>query len=215
VLPNWIGVAWSGLVFGLILAAWILHRRIFLAQSLTLLIGVFARAAVFNLFLSPVLPGTLWSPRLITVVASCAILLLSLPIAFRLRQLEPLLRTNAVPVTSDWPSFMLRRPEQPLFFVPLLLIILLLAVELRSGIITIAWSGLGVLIFLFALALGERSYRVAGLGLLLLGVAKILVVDVWSLNPTDRYITLIVMGVALLLVSFLYSRYREVILKYL
>jgi len=43
----------------------------------------------------------------------------------------------------------------------------------------------------------------------------LLAVDVWQATPTDRYITLIVMGAALLLVSFLYSRYRETILELL
>ena len=81
--------------------------------------------------------------------------------------------------------------------------------------ITISWSVLGVLVFLFALTVKERSYRLAGLSLLMLGVAKILCVDVWEAAPTDRYITLIVMGAALLLVSFLYSRYRETLLKFL
>jgi uncharacterized membrane protein len=79
--------------------------------------------------------------------------------------------------------------------------------------ITVAWSALGIITFLFALLVQERSFRLAGLALLLLGVGKILVVDVWKLAPTDRYITLIVMGAALLLVSFLYTRYQEAILK--
>jgi uncharacterized membrane protein len=81
--------------------------------------------------------------------------------------------------------------------------------------ITIGWSVLGVVVFLFALAVKERSYRLSGLLLLMLGVAKILCVDIWDATPTDRYITLIVMGAALLLVSFLYSRYRETLLKLL
>jgi uncharacterized membrane protein len=81
--------------------------------------------------------------------------------------------------------------------------------------ITVTWSALGVGVFLLALLVHERSYRFAGLGLLLLGVGKILFVDIWHLAPTDRYITLIVMGIALLLVSFLYTRYRETILKFL
>ena len=48
-----------------------------------------------------------------------------------------------------------------------------------------------------------------------IGVGKIVTIDVWHASPMDRYITLIVMGVALLLVSFLYSRYREIILELL
>jgi len=40
----------------------------------------------------------------------------------------------------------------------------------------------------------ERSFRLAGLGLLLLCVAKIFAIDVWGLDPQSRYITLIVLG---------------------
>jgi hypothetical protein len=110
---------------------------------------------------------------------------------------------------------LVRRPEQFFFFLPLGLIVALLAVEMRRGLITVSWSALGVLVFLFALWVGERSFRLAGLALLLLGVGKIIVVDVWELNPRDRYLTFICMGSALLLVSFLYSRYREAIRQYL
>jgi uncharacterized membrane protein len=114
-----------------------------------------------------------------------------------------------------WLQFTLARPEQLLFFLPLVLVTIMLAHEMRAGMITVAWSALGVSVFLCALWLRERSYRLAGLGLLLLGVGKILVIDIWKLAPSDRYITLIVMGSALLLVSFLYTRYREAILKLL
>jgi uncharacterized membrane protein len=113
------------------------------------------------------------------------------------------------------PLDLLRRPEQPFFFVPLLLITLLLAVELHGGGVTIGWSALGLLVFLFALAVGERSYRLSGLGLLLLGVAKLLAWDIWHASSGERTFALIAMGVALLLVSFLYSRFKETLLKLL
>jgi len=50
---------------------------------------------------------------------------------------------------------------------------------------------------------------------LLLCVWKILVLDVWRQNLSDRYVTFIILGVALLLVSFLYTRYSEAIKRYL
>jgi len=46
-------------------------------------------------------------------------------------------------------------------------------------------------------------------------VAKILLMDVWKLSPSDRYTTLIVLGLALLAVSFLYTRFGTVIRKFL
>jgi hypothetical protein len=39
--------------------------------------------------------------------------------------------------------------------------------------------------------------------------------DVWGLQPRDRYVTLIIVGAALVFVSFLYTRYRETIRQYL
>jgi uncharacterized membrane protein len=86
---------------------------------------------------------------------------------------------------------------------------------MRRGMVTLSWGVEAMAIFVFALWVGERSFRLAGLGLLLLSAAKILVLDVWRLNPSDRYLTLIVLGAALLSVSFLYTRYRETIRQYL
>jgi hypothetical protein len=39
--------------------------------------------------------------------------------------------------------------------------------------------------------------------------------DVWKLSASDRYTTLIVLGLALLAVSFLYTRFSAVIRRYL
>jgi uncharacterized membrane protein len=211
--PEWVVVVWSSLVFVLVLVAWLLDRKIFLAQALTLLVAVAARAVLFNLFSAPLVAGPFWSSRLFCVGSACAVVLLSLPIGFRLRKMSP--ATTLPGGVAGWAGMLLSRPEQPLFFVPLLLLTILLAVQMRAGMITIAWSALGIVTFLFALLVKERTFRLAGLGLLLLGVGKILIIDMWKLAPTDRYITLIVMGAALLLVSFLYTRYREAILKLL
>jgi hypothetical protein len=46
-------------------------------------------------------------------------------------------------------------------------------------------------------------------------VMKIIAVDAWRLAPRDRYLTFIVLGASLLLVSFLYSKYRETIRQFL
>jgi len=54
-----------------------------------------------------------------------------------------------------------------------------------------------------------------GLGLLLLCVGTILVLDVWLQDKSDRFVTFIILGISLLLVSFLYTRYSEAIKRYL
>jgi uncharacterized membrane protein len=70
-------------------------------------------------------------------------------------------------------------------------------------------------VFVFALWIGERTYRITGLALLLLCVGKIAVIDVWGLSTPDRALTFIVLGAALLGVSLLYTRNREAIRQFL
>jgi len=108
-----------------------------------------------------------------------------------------------------------RRPDQVFFFIPFFLLTVLLALEVPKGMVTVAWGMEAVAVFLFALMVGQRSYRLSGLGLLLVCVGKIVVLDVWGLLPRDRYLTFIVLGAALLGVSFLYTRFRETIRQYL
>ena len=127
---------------------------------------------------------------------AAAILFAAVPLAFRLRK-----RSVAQPLLS--------RPEQPLFFAPLAIVCFSIVDEFHGGVLTMAVSSLGVLVFLVALALDERSFRLAGLGLLLAGVAKLLAWDVWQMPPAERYLALIVVGISLLAVSFLYSRFAD------
>ena len=63
--------------------------------------------------------------------------------------------------------------------------------------------------------LKEAAYRLTGMSLLLLCVAKIIVFDAWQLGQRDRYITFIALGAALTLVSTLYGKYRETIRRLL
>ena len=78
-----------------------------------------------------------------------------------------------------------------------------------------AWGLEAVAVFLFALKVGERSYRLAGLGLLLLCVAKLTVLDVWDMVLRDKAITFMVLGASLVGVSILYTRHRAIIRRYL
>jgi uncharacterized membrane protein len=114
-----------------------------------------------------------------------------------------------------WLAAILGHPEQFMFFAPIVLLTLMLALKMRAGMVTVSWGLEGVLIVLIALAVNERSFRLTGLVLLLLCVGKVLAMDAWGLAPRDRYITFIILGAALLLVSFLYSKYRDAIRQFL
>jgi uncharacterized membrane protein len=206
--PDWLAVSWAGITFLLLATAFLLQNPVFTQQAVVFSFAVLLYAVLHNL--DGLVPG--WSARGLAVAAASAILLVSLYFCFRLRKVEA--SEGGRPAELNANS-LFDRPEQTLFFVPLLMITLLLALEMRSGLITISWGVEAVLVFLFALLVNERSYRLSGLALLLLCVGKIVVVDVWGLNPRDRYITFIIMGCALLLVSFLYTRHRDTIKQYL
>ena len=107
------------------------------------------------------------------------------------------------------------RPHLLFFFIPVLLLTVLVSLEVPRGYLTAAWGLEGLLLFVIVLKMGERIFRWFSLGLLLLCVLRILTVDVWILDPLGRIISFIALGVALLLVSWFYVRYSEVWRRYL
>ena len=210
---EWVVTAWAALVFSLLGVSLALDKPIFLHQGLLLTLMVFGRGMVHNLFGGTYFGNGDWTGDYLVVSAAAAILLASLFFAFRLRDhFKPAPNNGRL---ARWAQAAVRRPEQLVFFVPVTLLTCMLALKMKTGMITVSWGIEGVLVFLLALAVNERSFRLTGLGLLLLCVGKVMALDVWGLEPRDRYITLIVVGVALMLVSFLYTRYRDTIRQYL
>jgi hypothetical protein len=208
---HWVTAIWAGMATVLLALAWLLHRRAFLVQALALVVAALARGLFLDLFAD--YPAGFWHGPLFHLGVTAIILLGALPFAFRLRARDFWVGST-FPLPEDLELF-LRSPEKVFFFAAFAIEVVALAAKLSSGHITIAWSLLGLSTFLFALAVGERSFRLAGLGLLLVSVAKILLMDVWTLSPSDRYTTLIVLGLALLAVSFLYTRFAATIRRYL
>ncbi len=210
--PNWVVTGWAALVVVLFAIASLLKDRIFQEHAVVVIFGVLFRSLFHNFYSRGSKVAFGWS--ISGVAAFCAViaLFISLVFAFSLRQFD--YPRDKEKLRRFW-NVLVYRPEQIAFFVPLVILTVLLAVEMRSGLITVSWGIEAVAVFLFALWASERSFRLSGLALLLLCVGKIVVIDVWGLNPRDRYITLIIMGIALLLVSFLYTRFRETIKAYL
>jgi hypothetical protein len=210
---EWVVTSWAAVVFALLGAALLLDRPLFLHQGLLLTVLVLARGMAHNLFGAGYFGEGDWQGRYFVLSSAAAILLASLFFAFRLRgrykvsqNANPWIRPLAV-IAS--------RPEQVEFFVPIILLTCMLALKMRAGMVTVSWGIEGVMIFLLALAVKERSFRLTGLGILLLCVGKAMALDVWGLQPRDRYVTFIIVGAALVLVSFLYSKYRDAIRQFL
>jgi hypothetical protein len=210
---DWVAAAWAAFTLLLVFVAWRSGRRIFLDHAFLGAAGVLFRTVAHNLYERSYFPAPLSRSPWVCAGAAVALLLAALPMAYSLKQERA--EKNADSLWRRVRRAVHGRPEQIFFFVPFALLTLLLAIEMRKGMVTVAWGIEAVAVFLFALWVGERSFRLAGLGLLLLCVVKILTMDVWRMQSRDRYITFIALGCALLLVSFLYTRYREALRQYL
>jgi predicted membrane protein DUF2339 len=210
---EWVVTSWAAVVFALLGASLLLDRPLFLHQGLLLTIGVLARGMAHNLFGAGYFGEGDWQGRYFVLSSAAAILLASLFFAFRLRGRYSLPQ-NLNPWTRPL-AVIAGRPEQVVFFVPIILLTCMLALKMRAGMVTVSWGIEGVLIVLLALAVQERSFRLTGLSMLLLCVAKVMALDVWGLQARDRYITFIIVGAALVFVSFLYTRYRDAIRQFL
>jgi uncharacterized membrane protein len=210
--PDWVAAAWAALVFALMAIAWRSGQSVFTHQALLLTAGVLFRATFHNFYERSYFPAPGWETRWLAVGTAIVFLVAALPLALRLRSKgEPSEKTGIWRLLQA----ITRRPEQLVFFVAVFLLTVLLALEVRHSMVTVAWGIEGVAVFLLALWLAERSFRLTGLGLLLLCVGKIVVVDVWKLNLLNRCLTFMVLGVALWFVSFLYTRNREAMRQYL
>jgi uncharacterized membrane protein len=211
--PGWIAAGWAGYSLLLIAVAWSARRDVFLHHSLLLAVVVLFRSVAFDLAQETAGEGPWLASRSAHVVTAAALLLAAQAFAFPLRRRLASV-TRGGRSSESW-AVLIQRPEQVYFFVPLVLITLLIYRDVSQGRVTMAWGIEAVAVFLYALLVRERSFRLTGLGLLLLCVAKIVVLDVWRQSKSDRFVTFIILGISLLLVSFLYTRYSEAIKRYL
>jgi len=208
---EWLVTAWAVVVFVLFGLALGLDRPIFLHQALLLTLGTCTRGVMHNLFGASYFTGSGWTGRYVVLSSAIAVLLACLPFAFRWRDHE-----KAQP-SGNWIGAVVRHPEQLMFFAPVLLLTLMLAVKMRAGMVTLAWGIEALSIIIFAFLINERSFRLVGFLLLMASFAKMLLLDIWSgaWSWTDRYITFVIVGVAMVLASFLYTKYSEKIRQFL
>ncbi len=206
--PERVVIGWSVLVFALMAIAWAKKRLIFHYQALFATACVAFRAFSYNLWSGRPMQMDVTHRPAFCVGITVVLLFFTLPFAFKMREWTSA-RSNRV---LQWIE---ENPHQIFFFIPLILLTFLLGKEMSHSMITISWGLEGVLVFIFALRAGMRSYRLSGLALLLLCIGKVVVVDVWGLSRPDQILTLIVMSILLGAVSLLYGRFREIIREYL
>ncbi|HEV2964301.1 MAG TPA: DUF2339 domain-containing protein [Candidatus Angelobacter sp.] len=205
-------VAYSLIVVTLLAVALRIGLKIFFYQALVML-GVTAfRLSTHNFFMLQ----NSFSSSTSASVLSILLLAAGIPIGFRLRQIKADGSEPEKPKSQNWISFLTRRPEQPMFFVPVVLMAILLVIKIDYGWDILALALEGVVIVLGAFFAKERSFRLTGLGLLLLCVLKFFAQDLWMLNdPSAPWISFIGLGVLLLVATYVYSRNRKALRDYL
>lgn len=213
----WVAVGWAALGVAAYLAGKGLRVPAIRHQSYLLALLVGTRCAFDNFYQV----GDWRFTNVRTVTVALASVLLYILLATTLRERE---KRKAEPAPQPAAGFRFVRqawrwrdgnPYHLFFFVPTVLLTVLASLEVRRGYLTAAWGFEAVVVFAAALPLGERAFRWFSLALLLLCVGRIVAVDVWALDPLGRIISFLALGAALLVVSFLYARYREFLLRYL
>src|SRR5260370_29371099 len=112
-----------------------------------------------------------FSSSLSSSIWAIALLACAVPLAFQVRK-------NAQETGAPrWLNALALHPEQPMFFVPLLLSVVLLFLKVSGWKLTGEWAVEGLVVWVLALWAKERTFRLTGLALVLLSVGKIVFWD--------------------------------------
>jgi uncharacterized membrane protein len=81
--------------------------------------------------------------------------------------------------------------------------------------ITVSWGIEGLLVALVALFARERSYLLAGFGILSICIVKVFAMDIWRFDLAHKVIVFIGVGLAAVAVSILYYMFGDRLRQYL
>jgi hypothetical protein len=81
--------------------------------------------------------------------------------------------------------------------------------------LTASWSLLALAFFTVGITLRERMYRYLGLGVLACALGRVVIFDVWKLEPLYRILSFMALGIVLLVLGFIYNKYQETIKEWL
>jgi hypothetical protein len=95
------------------------------------------------------------------------------------------------------------------------LIAFLLFLEIEGKLLTVAWGLEGAALLVAGFPRRERILRLCGLALLLVCTGKLFAYDLSNLDTPHRIASFLVLGALMIAVSWIYSRFRSEIEKYL
>jgi hypothetical protein len=95
------------------------------------------------------------------------------------------------------------------------LLAVLLFYEVSGSVLTVAWGAEGIALLAAGFPLNDRVFRISGLTLFLICVLKLFLYDLRHLETLYRILSFIVLGIMLVSVSWVYTRFRDRIQRYL
>ena len=127
--------------------------------------------------------------------------------------------TGAVVIACLYAAQLLsERATKPRSFFSLLATVLLAGLlfdQVSGSLLTVAWGLEGIALLAAGFPLRDRVERLSGLALLLFCILKLFVWDLRHLETLPRIVSFIVLGLLLVAVSWLYTRFRDKIQRYL
>ena len=133
--------------------------------------------------------------------------------------LSPRRRADAILIGGNWFSRLLIQfdPNARTIFSVLAttLLTVLLFYEVSGRLLTVAWGLEGVALLAAGFPMRERIFRLSGLLLLMTCILKLFAYDLGELDTPYRILSFVALGLLLLGVSWIYTRFREQIRQYL
>ena len=87
--------------------------------------------------------------------------------------------------------------------------------RVSGSLLTVAWGGEGLVLLVSGFPLRDRILRLSGLALLVACILKLFLWDLRHLDTLPRIFSFIVLGLILVGVSWIYTRFRERVQRYL
>ena len=203
-------VGWALLGLGLLFVGIRRNNRDLRWQSYALALLTFSRSWATNFYIPESLAG------LPSRILTGAIVIGSF---YGAQFLSPRRQGDMTSVTRNWFSRLLIQfdPNARTIFSVLAstLLTVLLFYEVSGSLLTVAWGLEGVGLLVVGFPLRERILRLSGLLLLGMCILKVFVYDLRELEALPRILSFVVLGVVLLGVSLIYTRFREQLRRYL
>lgn len=204
--PDSVAAGYAALVIALLVIAWRMCLPVFLYQSMVLLGMAAFRLSMNNLY-------NLHSSLTYDVTSTLAAIVLlaaAIPVAFRLRSAKIGAQNTNGPL-----GFVLRRPEQPLFFVAVALMSVFLFLRMQGMMITLSWCVEGAVVVVAGFFAKERSFVRTGLSLLIVCALKVFFDLLRVQDASVRYLAMMGVGAIMLVVSYLFAKNRDTLREYL